>query len=420
MAGITSVETTQSRQAVILCGGLGSRLGRLTEETPKPLLPVGGRPFLNVLLGELGRQGFRDIQLLAAFQSHKIRSFAASSVEAARFGLRIEIGVEPEQSGTGGALWHARERLSESFLVLNGDTWFDICFGSLSRHLWQHPELGGVLALRKLEDTSRYGVVQVEGSRIVAFHDRPKTAGQGLVNAGVYVFRKDSLVDLLQPRCSIESDVLPALARRGLLAGLVAEAYFIDIGVPESYEKAQVEVPSRLRRPAVFFDRDGVLNHDFGHVGSTDRFKWVDGAREAISLLNESGYFVFVVTNQAGIAKGYYSEADYRHLSSYIHGSLAETGAHIDDERFCPFHPEGTRETYRRQSSWRKPKPGMILNLLRLWPVDAARSFLIGDKESDLQAAKAAGIEAYRFTGGNLLEFLRMNCKPRLIPTFSD
>src|SRR5262245_11143515 len=139
MAGVTSVETTrqylQSRQAVILCGGLGSRLGRLTEETPKPLLPVSGRPFLEVLLSELGRQGFRDILLLAAFQSHKVRSFAVSSLEAARFGLRIEISVERERSGTGGALWHARELLSETFLVLNGDTWFDICFGPLSRYL---------------------------------------------------------------------------------------------------------------------------------------------------------------------------------------------------------------------------------------------------------------------------------------------
>src|SRR5919198_2003894 len=106
MACITSVEITgqslQSKQAVILCGGLGTRLGRLTEETPKPLLPVNGRPFLEVLLGELGRQGFRHILLLAAFQSHKVCSFAASPVEARRFGLQKEVAVEPDRAGTGG------------------------------------------------------------------------------------------------------------------------------------------------------------------------------------------------------------------------------------------------------------------------------------------------------------------------------
>jgi NDP-sugar pyrophosphorylase family protein len=229
MASITSDlitgQSLQSRQAVILCGGLGSRLGRLTEETPKPLLPVNGRPFLEVLLSELGRQGFLDI-LLLAFQSHKVRSFAASSVEAPRFGLNIEVAVEPDRAGTGGALWHARERLSETFLVLNGDTWFDICFGLLSRHLSQHAGLGGVLALRKLEDASRYGVVQVDGSRIIAFHDRPKMAGPGLVNGGIYFFRKESLIDLLQPHCSIESDVLPVLARRGLLVPHVIDFEF--------------------------------------------------------------------------------------------------------------------------------------------------------------------------------------------------
>jgi NDP-sugar pyrophosphorylase family protein len=270
MAGMTSATATgqylQTRQAVILCGGLGSRLKKLTRETPKPLLPVNGRPFLEVLLGELGRQGFRDILLLAAFQSDKVRSFAASSFEAARFGLRVEVAVEPDRAGTGGALWHARERLAETFLLLNGDTWFDICFGTLFSHLSHHSELGGVLALRKLEDASRYGVVQVDGSRIIAFHDRPTKAGPGLVNGGVYVFRKECLIDLLQPVCSIERDVLPALAGNKLLAGLVGEAYFVDIGIPDSYENAQVEVPSRLRRPAAFFDRDGVLNYDFGHV----------------------------------------------------------------------------------------------------------------------------------------------------------
>jgi D,D-heptose 1,7-bisphosphate phosphatase len=402
----------QTRQAVILCGGLGSRLKKLTRETPKPLLPVNGRPFLEVLLGELGRQGFRDILLLAAFQSDKVRSFAASSFEAARFGLRVEVAVEPDRAGTGGALWHARERLAETFLLLNGDTWFDICFGTLFSHLSHHSELGGVLALRKLEDASRYGVVQVDGSRIIAFHDRPTKAGPGLVNGGVYVFRKECLIDLLQPVCSIERDVLPALAGNKLLAGLVGEAYFVDIGIPDSYENAQVEVPSRLRRPAAFFDRDGVLNYDFGHVGSIDRFKWVDGAHEAIRLLNESGYFVFVVTNQAGIAKGFYSEDDYYRLTSFIRQNLAETGAHIDDERFCPDHPEGTIEPYRRKSSWRKPEPGMLLDLVNRWPVDAARSFLIGDKECDLEAARAVGIKAYRFTGGNLFDFLRANCRP--------
>jgi D,D-heptose 1,7-bisphosphate phosphatase len=402
----------QCSQAVILCGGLGSRLGKLTEQTPKPLLPVNGRPFLEILLGELGRQGFRDILLLASFQSDKVRSFAASSFEAARFGLRIEVAVEPERADTGGALWHARDRLAETFLLLNGDSWFDICFGTLLRHLSLQSGCAGALALRKLEDASRYGVVQVDGSRIIAFHDRPKTAGPGLVNGGIYIFRKAGLIELLQPRCSIEKDVLPALAGRGLLEGLAADAYFVDIGVPEAYAKAQAEIPTRLRRPAVFFDRDGVLNHDFGHVGSIERFKWIDGAQEAIRLLNESGYLVFVVTNQAGIAKGLYSESDYTLLSRYIRQSLAESGAHIDDERFCPDHPEATIEHYRVASFWRKPNPGMILDLLNRWPVDTERSFLIGDKDSDLEAARAAGIKARRFTGGNLLDFLRTNCRP--------
>jgi D-glycero-D-manno-heptose 1,7-bisphosphate phosphatase len=160
-------------------------------------------------------------------------------------------------------------------------------------------------------------------------------------------------------------------------------------------------------KPAVFFDRDGVLNIDHGYVARREDFQWIEGAIAAVRALNEAGYYVFVATNQSGIARGLYTENEMRALHAHMSEELARAGARIDDIRFCPFHPEGTVETYRRTSDWRKPGPGMILDLMEKWPVERERSVLIGDKEADMKAARAAGIRGLLFSGGNLEDFVR-------------
>lgn len=386
------------RQCAILVGGLGTRLGALTASMPKPLLDCGGRPFLAWVMRELQRFGIEEFVLLAGFGHEHVRTFAEGAALFLPKPATIKVCVEPEPRGTGGALLNAREHLDKQFLMVNGDSLFDINLAPfLAGAMYTVPSVGHIL-LRRMSDASRYGVVELAGAVVRAFRERPAHSGPGLINAGVYLFT-DAIFDHLQPVCSLERDVLPVLAGRGLLTGEACDGYFIDVGLPQEYSRAQVELPNRLRRGAVFFDRDGVLNEDLGWVGTRERFRWIEGAKEAVRTVNDSGFHAFIVTNQAGVARGLYEEEDVLSVHDYIQRDLLEQGAVIDDWRFCPFHPEATRPEYRRDSFERKPQPGMIMSLLKAWEIDRDLALLIGDKESDIEAARRAGIVGRLFDG---------------------
>jgi D,D-heptose 1,7-bisphosphate phosphatase len=391
-----------SNQCVILLGGMGTRLGDLTKETPKPLLPIDGTPFVEVLVGEGIRRGFREILLLAGYKADLVRAFVEGLKSRLPDDVKVHVSVEDQPLGTGGALRHASDYLSETFLLLNGDTWFD--FNWLE--LFKVAGSGCAIAARHVPNADRHETLCLaRDGRVTDIVPRRDQSGSGLVNGGVYVLRKCDLVAMPQ-RFSIEHDLLPRLIDRGELRGRKFDGFFLDIGIPETFALAQVAVPAQRRRPAVFFDRDGVLNHDDNYVGSADRFRWTDGAKAAVRRANELGYYVFVVTNQAGVARGFYDEMAVQSLHRWMAEELREEGAYVDDWRYCPFHPKGTVERYRSAHPWRKPEPGMLLDLLANWPVDASRSILIGDQESDCAAARAAGVQPYLFNGANLCQFL--------------
>ena len=229
-------------QAVILVGGRGTRLGALTDQTPKPMLPVGDRPFLEYLLNQLERQGVRKILFCTGYLA---QHFQKHFGDGHRLGLQIDYSVETEPAGTGGPLVLARDRLAEEFFVFNGDTIFDIPLQSLAEKLEQRPEALGIIALRTVADISRYGGVQLDGGEISRF-DEKGGAGPGLINGGIYCLRK-SAVDLLPaPPCSIEKNLFPLLAARRQLLGQGFSGYFIDIGLPETLKQAEAELPVRF------------------------------------------------------------------------------------------------------------------------------------------------------------------------------
>jgi D,D-heptose 1,7-bisphosphate phosphatase len=203
--------------------------------------------------------------------------------------------------------------------------------------------------------------------------------------------------------------VVPDLAKRGLLrvtnmaGGFAPDA----VGAGGPHPLASDNIVARLRRKALFLDRDGVLNIDRGYVGSCDRFEWTDGALDAIRYATEAGWHVFVVTNQSGVARGLYTEDDVHALLDWMADQARTAGGTIDDVRFCPFHPDAVLDDYRQAHPWRKPLPGMLLDLIQAWQLNPKRAVMVGDQATDMEAATAAGVAGHLFRGGNLLGFLR-------------
>jgi D-glycero-D-manno-heptose 1,7-bisphosphate phosphatase len=394
------------KQAAILIGGKGTRLGDAVRTTPKPLLEVCGRPFVEHLMLNLRRFGFGNFILLAGYQADVVREkYGSGSTFAAQLRATITVVVEPSALGTGGALQFARPYLQSEFLLLNGDSIFDFNYLDLSNCGYSHEPDNWLcrVALLPVEHATRYGFVELEGAQVRAFREKPSTPESGLINSGVY-WMKSALLDYIQDTpCSLEQQVFPQLAREGRLIGRSYHGFFIDIGIPEDLQRARQHLTEELCKPAAFLDRDGTLNHDDGYTHKIENFRWIDGAKLAIRKLNDAGFLVFIVTNQAGIARGYYDAHAVDALHAWMQEDLARVGAHIDDIRYCPHHPDGVLPELSVPCDCRKPNSGMLKSLIAHWNPDLSRSFMLGDSDKDVQAGTAVNILSKKIDPAQLL-----------------
>lgn len=162
-----------------------------------------------------------------------------------------------------------------------------------------------------------------------------------------------------------------------------------------------------MKLKAAFFDRDGVLNVDKSYLYKIEDLEWIDGAKEALAYLTQQGYTVFVVTNQSGIARGYYTVDDMNKLHDFMVQQVAAAGGKIEKFYYCPHLPEGKIAEYAVECDCRKPKPGLILRAFEEYDINKDAAFLIGDKPRDVESAEAAGIKGYLFSSGNLLNFVK-------------
>lgn len=147
-----------------------------------------------------------------------------------------------------------------------------------------------------------------------------------------------------------------------------------------------------MSKPAVFIDRDGVLNVDHGYVYEVDDFEFIEGAIEACQQIKQKGYLLILVTNQSGIGRGYYTEAEFHNLTEWMDWSLADRGVDLDGIYYCPHHPDAVVAEFKQVCDCRKPRPGMLLTAAKELKVDMSRSYFVGDKTADIMAGKAAGV----------------------------
>ena len=343
-------------QAVILAGGKGSRLGPLTADTPKPLLEIGGRPFIAHLIDELKRFGFdRQVVLVGPFASE----FANALGDRSEVGVQLTLTPEPAPAGTAGALVWAASQLDRSFLLLNGDSLFDFNWLSLTVPRVDEPWIA-VCALRRHENASRYGSIELEGERIVRFDEKSRV-GPGLINGGVYWLKREILDYIETQPCSLETDVMPQLAAAGLLRGRVYDGEFIDIGTPQAFRRARKSAHNWTVRPAVFIDGAELLTE--GDPAGI-RPEAVGAVRQA----NDRSYLVFVMTDRlSAIEAGAFYQC--------VNDALRRCGAHVD-------------AVYARTDVRVSP----ITQALNDWPIDPGRSIIVGGQEIDRQVGQDSGV----------------------------
>ena len=375
-------------EAIVLAGGLGTRLRGVVDDLPKCLAPVAGRPFLDYLFDALKQYGFSRVVLSVGYKSDFIENWAAGR----DWPFELVFAVETEPLGTGGAIRYALGKCSSGeVIVFNGDTFFPADPSSLN---FQSPVC---VALKPMRNFERYGAVELSSGRITAFHEKAPVA-EGLINGGVYAINR-KLLDLsaFPEKFSFERDYLEPACKRGELAGAVSDSYFIDIGVPEDFARAQKELPEwqetmRVRRevldsPAefLFLDRDGVINRHLkdDYVKSWGEFEFRPGMPEFFAGFAERFRRIVIVTNQRGVGKGLMSSEDLSDIHIRMIDAIEKAGGKID----AILVATGIDDPRR------KPAPTMFREACDLFPeIRPEASVMVGDSPSDQAFAAAASI----------------------------
>ena len=387
-----------SQQLVLLAGGLGSRLGKLTSQIPKPLIRIGKKSIIEIVIEHYLEQGIKKIVVLVGYKKEKIIKVLKKKF----FDINISFIKEKKLLGTGGALRLARKKLDKEFFLANSDTYFKVNLKKI-KNLVNKKKFVIVLSLIKASRKGKLSNLRLIKSK--AFFSKKNI---NLKNAGVYYVNKKIFKYIKKSDTSLEEDVISRLIKKGYVIGKkFPNNNFIDIGTKKDLNLAKKLIPLWQKNKVVFFDRDGVLNKDTGYVHKSKDFIWLNGAKKAIKYLNNKNYKIIIITNQSGIGRGYYKEKNVVALHQWINKDLKKIKAKIDDFYFCPFHYKNGIGKYKKRSFDRKPNPGMIFKAIKKWNVNKERSFMIGDSLNDKIAAKRANIKFFYKKNYSLLKQIK-------------
>ncbi|MET0439317.1 MAG: HAD-IIIA family hydrolase [Devosia sp.] len=395
-------------QAVILAGGKGTRLAERLNGRPKPLVAVDGVPLLERQLRTLAAHGIKDAVVLVNHAADQIEAFFAGR----NFGCTVRLVDDGVPKGTAGAALACLDQLADRFLVIYGDTLFDIDIGHM---IAAHMAAGAdaTLLLHPNDHPADSDLAELDAAgNIRAFHAYPHPPGalfRNLVNAAFYVVERRALEPWrnFSTPCDFAKDVFPAMLAAGQrLHGYVSYEYIKDLGTPKRLDKVERHlregVVDRARRShpqaAVFVDRDGTLNELRGYVRKPEELELLPGVAEAVRQLNEAEYRVVMVTNQPVIARGDCTEDDLRRIHDRLEGALGAAGGYLDATFYCPHHPDGgfpgEVAALKVSCECRKPATGLFRRAIETMNIDTHRSWMVGDSTADMRAAEQTGLRS--------------------------
>ena len=370
---------------VILAGGKGTRIKRLLADKPKPMAQFNKKFFLEYIIQNFSKYNFENIYILTGHKSKIIyKKFHNKKYNF----TNITCIKEKNPMGTGGALYKLKKLKKNDFILLNGDTIFDINIKSLINSTKKN-SIASVALIKndKNKKNIKLNNLGIKNGLII------KKEKADFMNGGVYFFKKKIFKYIKNKNLSLEKDIFPKLIDAKAISGKLFKKFFIDIGTPADYKKAGERLLRHFKKPAVFLDRDGVINEDYGYVHKIKNFMFKKGVLKGLKFLIEKNYYLFIATNQAGIAKNIFKEKDFFDLHKDIKKKLLLKNIYFDDVQYCPYHPEATIKKFRKKTSLRKPGNKMIKNLISSWLINKKKSFMIGDKLSDKQCAVKSKIK---------------------------
>lgn len=387
------MEVNKINQAIILAGGFGSRLKKLVKKTPKPLLKFKNNPFLFYLTNELEKAGIKKIIILAGYKGEKIKKYFCNK-------KNIKVLIEKKPLGTYGSILSIKHLLEDIFILMNGDSFLNINMFSKIKSFFLKKTKNSKIFLTKnknYKSNSLLSNLNINKKNFVYFTNKNKHMYSGIS----FLYKKDVLKNnkKIFP-ISLEEKLIPKLIKQKKIIGEINNEEFIDIGTPKNFAYAKKNINSIFQKKCFFFDRDNTLIYDKGYTYKKKDLKWKPGAIKSIRYLNKKNYLVIVITNQSGVARGYFSETNVINFHNHMNYILKKKHAMIDDFFFCPFHPEG-KGKYKKVSKNRKPNNGMIEEAIKKWNINRNKSFFIGDTLSDKIASKKSKINFF---------YIKKNC----------
>jgi len=381
--------------AVVLVGGKGTRLGKLTNEVPKPMISFHGEPFLEYLLIQIAVLPFERIFLIGGYLIDQIRE---------RFDGRYINGVEVlviedlDCTGTLNALRFLPCSLSEKFYLFNGDTYFNFTdITSEVERFFVNTENCSIYAVF-VDDSSRYGLLDVDKNLVVGFHEKSSGAQQGYINSGISVLHRGVVEKAIElGGKSLERDLYPALSKQKsllLIKSAIKNVY--DFGVPEAHENFPSFLSNTISGGFLLCDRDNTLNSDPGYVYDPDQSELCIENILAIKKLCSDRRLI-VVSNQSGIERGYFSEKQSNIFYRYLKLKLLRQNLTSWGYYYCPHKPDKLSNPI---CQCRKPNIGLFNQVSRCWNVEKNKSIMAGDSGTDRMFAIRAGID-----------FCYFNCK---------